>query len=83
MWDAFFRQALELLPTTLPQGLRQVSGRLLPRLTAVALATLERPLELLPTRADPVDITAHALPGDSPRPHVTTSHTLPPPLPPF
>ncbi len=45
VWDAFFRQALELLPTTLPQGLREVSSSLLTSLTAVDLATLERTLE--------------------------------------
>ena len=37
VWDAFFRQALELLPTTLPQGLREVSSSLLTSLTAVDL----------------------------------------------
>ena len=64
VWDAFFRQALELLPTTLPQGLREVSSSLLTSLTAVDLATLERTLEFLATSAEPVDITADALPGD-------------------
>ena len=73
MWDAFFRQALELLPTTLPQGLREVSSSLLTSLTAVDLATLERTLEFLATSAEPVDITADALPGDWSGGHYTVS----------
>ena len=73
VWDAFFRQALELLPTTLPQGLREVSGSLLTSLTAVDLATLERTLEFLATSAEPVDITADALPGDWAGGHYTVS----------
>ena len=71
VWDAFFRQAL--LPTTLPQGLREVSGSLLTSLTAVDLATLERTLEFLATSAEPVDITADALPGDWAGGHYTVS----------
>ena len=63
-WNAFFRQNAELLPTTLPQGLREVSSSLLTSLTAVDLATLERTLEFLATSAEPVDITADSLPGD-------------------
>ena len=70
---AFFRQALELLPTTLPQGLREVSSSLLTSLTAVDLATLERTLEFLATSAEPVDITADALPGDWAGGHYTVS----------
>lgn len=73
VWDAFFRQALELLPTTLPQGLREVSSSLLTSLTAVDLATLERTLEFLATSAEPVDITADALPGDWAGGHYTVS----------
>ena len=73
MWDAFFRQALELLPTTLPQGLREVSSSLLTSLTAVDLATLERTLEFLATSAEPVDITADALSGDWSGGHYTVS----------
>ena len=64
VWDAFFRQNLELLPTTLPQSLRSVSSSLLTSLTAVDLATLERTLEFLATSAEPVDISADALPGE-------------------
>ena len=73
VWDAFFRQALELLPTTLPQGLREVSSSLLTSLTAVDLATLERTLEFLATSAEPVDITADALPGEWAGGHYTVS----------
>ena len=73
VWDAFLRQALELLPTTLPQGLREVSSSLLTSLTAVDLATLERTLEFLATSAEPVDITADALPGDWAGGHYTVS----------
>ena len=73
VWDAFFRQALELLPTTLPQGLREVSSSLLTSLTAVDLAALERTLEFLATSAEPVDITADALPGDWAGGHYTVS----------
>ena len=72
-WDAFFRQNAELLPTTLPQGLREVSSSLLTSLTAVDLATLERTLEFLATSAEPVDITADALPGDWAGGHYTVS----------
>ena len=67
------RRALELLPTTLPQGLREVSSSLLTSLTAVDLATLERTLEFLATSAEPVDITADALPGDWAGGHYTVS----------
>ena len=73
VWDAFFRQALELLPTTLPQGLREVSSSLLTSLTAVDLAALERTLEFLATSAEPVVITADALPGDWAGGHYTVS----------
>ena len=65
--------ACELLPTTLPQGLREVSSSLLTSLTAVDLATLERTLEFLATSAEPVDITADALPGDWSGGHYTVS----------
>ena len=41
-----------------------MSSSLLTSLTAVDLATLERTLEFLATSAEPVDITADALPGD-------------------
>lgn len=68
-----FGQALELLPTTLPQGLREVSSSLLTSLTAVDLAALERTLEFLATSAEPVDITADALPGDWAGGHYTVS----------
>lgn len=64
VWDAFFRQDLELLPTTLPQGIRSVSSSLLTSLTAIDLAALERTLEFLATSAEPVEIAADALPGE-------------------
>ena len=68
-----FSGRLELLPTTLPQGLREVSSSLLTSLTAVDLATLERTLEFLATSAEPVDITADALPGTWAGGHYTVS----------
>ena len=64
VWDAFFRQNLDLLPTTLPQGLREVSSSLLTSLTAIDLNTLERTLEFLSTSTEAVDIAAEALPGE-------------------
>lgn len=61
VWDAFFRQELELLPTTLPQGLRQYSSTLLTDLTAPQLLVLEETLEFL---ADgQAAVRAAALPG--------------------
>ena len=48
---------------------------LLTSLTAVDLATLERTLEFLATSAEPVDITADALPGDWAGGHYTVSDT--------
>lgn len=47
VWDAFFRQNLDLLPTTLPQALRSSSSSLLTDLTALDYPTLERTLEFL------------------------------------
>ena len=64
VWDAFFRQNLDLLPATLPESLRSVSSSLLTNLTAVELTTLERTLEFLSTSTEAVDITSNALPGD-------------------
>ena len=58
VWDAFFRE---------------VSSSLLTSLTAVDLATLERTLEFLATSAEPVDITADALPGEWAGGHYTVS----------
>ena len=62
VWDAFFRQDLELLPTTLPDALRSVSSSLLTDLTALDYAALERTLEFLAN--DAADVEAQALPGD-------------------
>lgn len=47
VWDAFVRQNLELLPSTLPDALRSNSSSLLTDLTALDQITLERILELL------------------------------------
>ena len=65
--------AARALPIYRVQGLREVSGSLLTSLTAVDLATLERTLEFLATSAEPVDITADALPGDWAGGHYTVS----------
>ena len=62
VWDAFFRQNLDLLPTTLPDALRGVSSSLLTDLTALDYDTLERTLEFLANNAAAID--AQALPGD-------------------
>lgn len=62
VWDAFFRQNLDLLPTTLPDALRGVSSSLLTDLTALDYDTLERTLEFLANNA--ASIEAQALPGD-------------------
>lgn len=47
VWDAFFRQNLDLLPTTLPTALRAHSSELLTDLSAQDLLTLESTLEFL------------------------------------
>lgn len=47
VWDAFVRQNLELLPSTLPDALRANSSSLLTDLTALDQITLKRILELL------------------------------------
>ena len=47
VWDAFFRQNLDLLPAALPETLRSESGALLTDLTAPDLLTLEDTLEFL------------------------------------
>lgn len=73
VWDAFFRQNLDLLPTTLPQGLRDVSSSLLTSLTAIDLSTLERTLEFLSTSTEAVDISADALPGEWDAGHYTVT----------
>ena len=62
VWDAFFRQNLDLLPTTLPDALRGVSSSLLTDLTALDYDALERTLEFLANNA--ASIEAQALPGD-------------------
>lgn len=62
VWDAFFRQELELLPTTLPAALRANSSALLTDLTAQDLLLLEETLEFLADRSAAVH--TEALPGE-------------------
>lgn len=62
VWDAFFRQELELLPTTLPAALRANSSSLLTDLTAQDLLLLEETLEFLADRSAAVH--TEALPGE-------------------
>ena len=62
VWEAFFRQNLDLLPTTLPGGLRSVSSVLLTDLTAQDYLHLERTLEFLANNA--ASVRAQALPGE-------------------
>ncbi len=61
VWDAFFRQNLELLPTALPNALRANSSALLTDLTALDYDALERTLEFLANRTASVE--AQTLPG--------------------
>lgn len=60
-WDAAARQNLELLPTTLPEGLRTVSGSTLTSLAAQDYYTLAETLEFLANQA--AAPTAELLPG--------------------
>ena len=62
VWDAFFRQELELLPAALPDALRAHSSSLLTDLTAQDLLILEDTLEFLADRS--AAIHAEALPGE-------------------
>ena len=61
VWDAFFRQNLELLPTALPNALRANSSALLTDLTALDYDALERTLEFLANSTASVE--AQTLPG--------------------
>ena len=61
VWDAFFRQNLDLLPAALPQARRSVSASLLTDLTALDLDTLERTLEFLANNE--ARIETQTLPG--------------------
>ena len=61
VWDAFFRQDLDLLPTTLPDALRASSSALLTDLTALDYDALERTLEFLANNS--AAVAAQALPG--------------------
>lgn len=62
VWDAFFRQNLDLLPSTLPQSLRENSSSLLTDLTAQDYYILETILEFLANNAALVQ--SDTLPGD-------------------
>lgn len=62
VWDAFFRQELELLPATMPDALRAHSSSLLTDLTAQDLLILEDTLEFLADRS--AAIHTEALPGE-------------------
>ena len=62
VWDAFFRQDLELLPTTLPAALRANSSALLTDLSAQDLLILEETLEFLANNA--ASVFSDALPGE-------------------
>lgn len=69
VWDAFFRQNLELLPTTLPDALRAHSSSLLTDLTAQDLLILEDTLEFLADGA--ASVHTEALPGEWDTEHYT------------
>lgn len=62
VWDAFFRQNLELLPSRLPAALRGVSSSLLTDFTAQEYLKLEETLEFLANNGAPV--WSGVLPGD-------------------
>lgn len=61
IWDAFFRQNLEFLPTALPQALRENSSSLLTDLTAQDYYLLEAILEFLANNT--ASVRSNALPG--------------------
>ena len=61
VWDAFFRQDLDLLPATLPDALRASSSALLTDLTALDYDALERTLEFLANNS--AAVAAQTLPG--------------------
>lgn len=62
VWDAFFRQKLELLPAALPQALRENSAALLTDLGARELYLLEETLEFLANGS--AEVQSAALPAD-------------------
>ena len=76
VWDAFFRQDLELLPATLPEALRAHSSSLLTDLTAQDLLILDDTLEFLADRS--AAIHAEALPAGGTA-NATPSPTTPMP----
>jgi len=69
VWDAFFRQDLELLPSTLPDALRAHSSSLLTDLTAQDLLILEDTLEFLADGS--ASVHTEALPGEWDTEHYT------------
>ena len=69
VWDAFFRQELELLPAALPDALRAHSSSLLTDLTAQDLLILDDTLEFLADRS--AAIHTKALPGGWDSEHYT------------
>lgn len=71
VWDAFFRQDLELLPSTLPDALRAHSSSLLTDLTAQDLLILEDTLEFLADGS--ASVHTEALPGEWDAEHYTLS----------
>lgn len=62
LWDAFFRQNLELLPATLPEALRKASSRFLSDLTALDYAALEDILEFLANGSCTIEAAVLPLP---------------------
>lgn len=62
VWDAFFRQNFELLPSTLPDALRAQSSSLLTDFSAQDYALLGDVLEFLAN--DRAEVQSGALPGD-------------------
>lgn len=73
VWDAFFRQNLEFLPTTLPQTLRAHSSELLTDLTAQDYLLLEETLEFLANGSAPVQSAALPADWDAAARHYTVS----------
>ena len=76
VWDAFFRQNLELLPASLPDALRAQSSALLTDFTAQDYARLGEILEFLANRAAP--IRADALPAHGTGPAALIRSRKPP-----
>lgn len=62
VWDAFVRQNLDLLPSTLPDALRKVSSSLLTDWTALDYAALGKALEFF--TSGEILVESDALPGE-------------------